>query len=70
MANIGVTAPGLAVGSFGQVYLLEGIPFAPALIALFAFPEFFYLIEKEYITEVDITQVLGQNAMKELGRAL
>jgi len=70
IGNIGVSATGLSIGTLGQVYLLEGIPFVPALIALFAFPEIFYLIEKEYLTDVNIKQVLQQNIFKELVKAI
>ncbi|WP_102348426.1 tripartite tricarboxylate transporter permease [Bacillus sp. Marseille-P3661] len=66
LANIGVSPTGFTVGTYGQVYLLEGIPLIPALIALFAFPEVFSLIEKNYITSnTDIKQLLRKSFFKE-----
>jgi len=70
LGNIGVTTTGYAAGTFGQVYLLDGIPLVPALIGLFAFPEIFSLIGKKFIApDVDIRKLMRQNLLREIGSA-
>lgn len=49
ISTIGMGAQGDERGTFGSVYLLDGIPAVPALIGLFAASELFRLLGQDYI---------------------
>lgn len=49
MGTVGIAPSGEWRATFGQVYLADGIPFAAALIGLFAMAELFFLVEREFV---------------------
>ncbi len=49
LGTIGISAEGLERGTLGSMHLLDGIPIVPAMIGLFAAPELFGLLRREYI---------------------
>src|SRR5699024_207030 len=51
IGTIGMTDTGAMRGTFGSVYLLDGIPMIPALIGLFAISELFFLAEKQFVAK-------------------
>lgn len=51
LGTIGMSPTGAMRGTFGWMYLLEGIPFIPVLIGVFVIPEIFKLMQEQYITE-------------------
>lgn len=51
ISTIGYSDAGQMRGTFGSMYLLDGIPIIPALIGFFAASELFNLIGKEYIID-------------------
>lgn len=51
IGTIGMTDTGAMRGTFGNVYLLDGIPMIPALIGLFAISELFFLAEKQFVAK-------------------
>lgn len=63
--TIGFSEIGLARGTMGQTYLLDGIPVIPAMMGMFAASELFKLANKSFIVEseasrkVSIGQILG-----------
>ncbi|WP_447928090.1 MULTISPECIES: tripartite tricarboxylate transporter permease [unclassified Vreelandella] len=63
--TIGFSEVGLARGTMGQTYLLDGIPVIPAMMGMFAASELFKLANKSFIVEseasrkVSIGQILG-----------
>ncbi|WP_447527870.1 tripartite tricarboxylate transporter permease [Vreelandella sp. TE19] len=63
--TIGFSEVGLARGTMGQTYLLDGIPVIPAMMGMFAASELFKLANKNFIVEseasrkVSIGQILG-----------
>ncbi|WP_252106350.1 MULTISPECIES: tripartite tricarboxylate transporter permease [unclassified Halomonas] len=63
--TIGFSEVGLARGTMGQTYLLDGIPVIPAMMGMFAASELFKLANKGFIVEseasrkVDIKQIFG-----------
>ena len=62
--TIGYSEAGVARGTFGSVYLLDGIPVIPAMIGMFAASELFHLVRSEYLVEdsearrVSVKQIL------------
>lgn len=54
IGTIGMTSSGAIRGTYGQAYLLDGIPIIPALIGLFALSELFFLVDKSYVTKQQI----------------
>ena len=50
LGTVGIGTTGSVRGTFSSIYLLDGIPFVPALIGLFAFSEMLTLVDKEYIS--------------------
>lgn len=50
-STVGYSDAGQMRGTFGSMYLLDGIPVIPALIGLFAASELFNLVGKDYIVE-------------------
>lgn len=50
LGTVGIGTTGSIRGTFSSIYLLDGIPFVPALIGLFAFSEMLTLVDKEYIS--------------------
>lgn len=63
LGSIGMTPSGVARGTMGMTYLLDGIPIVPALIGLVGFTELYYMVKVEYITESGCTP---RRNMKEL----
>lgn len=51
ISTVGYSDAGQMRGTFGSMYLLDGIPAIPALIGFFAASELFNLIGKEYIVD-------------------
>ncbi|MEI3606477.1 tripartite tricarboxylate transporter permease [Pseudogracilibacillus sp. SE30717A] len=51
LGTIGMTDTGAMRGTFGNVYLLDGIPMIPALIGLFAVSELFFLADKQFVAK-------------------
>lgn len=50
-STVGYSDAGQMRGTFGSMYLLDGIPVIPALIGLFAASELFNLVGRDYIVE-------------------
>lgn len=58
VSTIGYSNTGMMRGTFGSMYLLDGIPVIPALIGLFAAAELYGLAGRDYlIREVGLRQV-------------
>jgi len=51
IATIGMSTNSAIRGTFGSPFLLDGIPWVPGLIGLFAASELFNLVEKPYLVE-------------------
>lgn len=51
IGTIGMTDTGAMRGTFGNVYLLDGIPMIPALIGLFAVSELIFLADKQFVAK-------------------
>lgn len=51
LGTIGMTDTGAMRVTFGNIYLLDGIPMIPALIGLFAISELFFLAEKSFVAK-------------------
>jgi len=49
LASIGYSEIGVARGTFGSAYLLDGIPVIPAMMGLFAASELFKLVNTQFI---------------------
>lgn len=49
LGTIGMSAVGLERGTMGILYLLEGIPFIPALVGVFALSEAFDMASKDFM---------------------
>lgn len=64
VGTIGFSEAGVARGTFGSDYLLDGVPVIPAMIGLFAASELFRLVQTDYLVEdsaarkVSVRQVL------------
>ena len=64
LGTIGMTDTGAMRGTFGSIYLLDGIPMIPALIGLFAISELFFLAEKQFISKQDSNQSMSSQLLK------
>ena len=53
VATIGFSEAGVARGTFGSAYLLDGIPAIPAMIGMFAASELFALVREDYLVTED-----------------
>lgn len=51
LGTIGMSSAGIVRGTFGSMYLMDGIPITAALIGLFAASELFDLVKNDYIVE-------------------
>lgn len=51
VGTIGYSEAGVARGTFGSAYLLDGVPVIPAMIGMFAASELFKLVRTEYLVE-------------------
>ncbi|SES23638.1 putative tricarboxylic transport membrane protein [Vreelandella subterranea] len=51
IGTIGFNELGMARGTMGQTYLLDGVPVIPAMMGMFAASELFKLANKEFIVE-------------------
>lgn len=51
IGTIGYSEAGVARGTFGSSYLLDGVPAIPAMIGMFAASELFRLAKKDYLVE-------------------
>ena len=65
IATVGFSEAGVARGTFGSPYLLDGIPVIPAMIGMFAASELFRLMRENYLVaedaarRVDLGQILS-----------
>ncbi len=65
VGTIGYSEAGVARGTFGSAYLLDGVPVIPAMIGMFAASELFRLVKTDYLVEddaarkVNVRQVLS-----------
>lgn len=50
IGTIGMSHAGYLRGTYGSVYILDGLPLIPTLIGFFAISEFIQLIEREFIS--------------------
>lgn len=50
LGTVGMTSGGVQRGTWGSVFLIDGIPLIPALIGLFAITELFLLVRQRYVT--------------------
>lgn len=51
LGTIGMSPSGVVRGTMGSYYLLDGIPFLPALIGLLAIPELFSLAGRNFVVD-------------------
>ena len=51
VGTIGYSEAGVARGTFGSAYLLDGIPVIPAMMGMFAASELFRLVNSNYLVE-------------------
>lgn len=63
LGTVGMSASGAERGTFGSMYLFEGIPLIPALIGFLAMPELFTLISKNFVSDnlqdkLDVKRIL------------
>lgn len=58
ISTIGYSDAGQMRGTFGSMYLLDGIPVIPALIGFFAASELFNLVGKQYIVDDSALRVV------------
>jgi putative tricarboxylic transport membrane protein len=56
IGSIGMSPVGSIRGTFGLYQLIDGIPFVPALVGLFAISEAFIMLESEYLYDVNATK--------------
>jgi putative tricarboxylic transport membrane protein len=54
LGTVGMAPTGALRGTLGWSYLLDGFPIIPALIGLFAIPEIFRLMNRQYITHGEV----------------
>lgn len=65
VGTIGYSEVGVTRGTFGSVYLLDGVPVIPAMIGMFAASELFRLVKTDYLVEdsaarkVSVRQILS-----------
>lgn len=65
VGTIGYGEAGVARGTFGSAYLLDGVPVIPAMIGMFAASELFRLVKTDYLVEdsaarkVSVRQILS-----------
>jgi len=71
LGTIGFSTSGMSRGAMGILYLLEGIPFIPTLVGVFAISEAVFMIEKESIISEDgKKEMANQNLIQELYNGL
>jgi putative tricarboxylic transport membrane protein len=64
IGTIGYSEAGVTRGTFGSIYLLDGVPVIPAMIGMFAASELFRLVKTKFLVEdsaarkVSIRQIL------------
>jgi putative tricarboxylic transport membrane protein len=51
IGTVGYSEAGVARGTFGSPYLLDGVPVIPAMIGMFAASELFRLVDTRYLVE-------------------
>lgn len=51
LGTIGMNANGIDRGTFGVMYLLDGIPLIPVLIGFLSLPEIFSLVNQQFVVE-------------------
>ncbi|QTF90907.1 tripartite tricarboxylate transporter permease [Halomonas sp. BM-2019] len=56
VGTIGFNELGMARGTMGQTYLLDGVPVIPAMMGMFAASELFKLANKGYIVEAEASR--------------
>lgn len=66
LGTIGMTSTGALRGTFGSVYLIDGLPMIPALIGLFAVSELFFLADKKFVAK----DTSGQSYASEIVRGV
>jgi putative tricarboxylic transport membrane protein len=65
MGTVGYSEAGVARGTLGSAYLLDGIPAVPAMIGMFAASELFRLVDTRYLVtdkaarKVNVKEILG-----------
>jgi putative tricarboxylic transport membrane protein len=65
IGTIGYSEAGVTRGTFGSIYLLDGVPVIPAMIGMFAASELFRLVKTKFLVEdsaarkVSIRQILS-----------
>jgi putative tricarboxylic transport membrane protein len=64
LGTIGMTDTGAMRGTFGSIYLLDGIPMIPALIGLFAISELFFLADKQFVAKQADNQSMTLQLLK------
>ena len=71
ISTVGYSDAGQMRGTFGSMYLLDGIPAIPALIGFFAASELFNLVGKQYIVEDSRLRVVSfHKILSGMGMAL
>ncbi len=63
VATIGYSDTGQMRGTFGSMYLLDGVPTIPALIGLFAASELFSLVGRDFIIREERLRVIHLSAI-------
>jgi len=67
IGTIGMATTGMQRGTMGMLYLIEGIPFIPVLVGIFAISEALYMVEKKSIITEEAKKIMSeQNLFKEL----
>lgn len=71
LGTVGMSATGLIRGTMGNLYLIEGVPFIPALVGVFALSEALILAKSEFMMDIETRQnVFKQNIFKEMISAI
>lgn len=71
LGTVGMSATGLVRGTMGSLYLIEGVPFIPALVGVFALSEALILAKSEFLIDIETRQnVFKQSILKEMFAAL
>lgn len=63
LGTIGMGTTGTIRGTYGIVYLMDGVPMIPALIGFLALPEIINLASKGYMTQDEKTNSVGIRAV-------
>ena len=67
LSNVGFSLSGVQRGTFGSIYLMDGIPLVPAMIGLFAASELFNLTNSSYLVEDEAARRIS---LKEIVRGV